>query len=186
MIHIQFLFNFFFNGELLFVMENQSVILDFSRVADFFEEFNIKFKVADMYQQQLKSVYDESEPYDLISEGVDDAFELVLVSSCYDNIDGCLTDDGKLNTEVVSIIDTMPCSLDYCKQNYGEITIELHDNVVFDIGDVNVNLKAVFLRTADENKYVMGYSIQRAVMSVTNEVVFDDDVIFWDISRLKE
>ena len=147
--------------------DEQSFLFDFSRVEDFFEQMNIKFNVADMVNSTA------------------DKFELVIVSNGYNNIDGYLDTDGCLDPTDIVIFGTESCTLDWVKHDYGDVTIELHDAVEFDIDDDDVTLKAIFLRDATTG-YVMGYSINMSPFTVTNKVVFDDDVIFWDISRYKE
>lgn len=142
----------------------QSYIFDFSRVPSFFEHFNIDFNVSDM---------DGSSK-----------FELVLVKHGGDNIEDYLNNDGTLNiSDDSSEVLKTNCGLDFVRDEFGDAKIELHDAVEFNVGDTNIPLKAVFLRD-DSTKYVMGYSINRVPFTVTNKVVFDEDVIFWDITRI--
>ena len=164
-------------------MAEQSYNFDFSRVDDFFENFNIKFLVSDMNK------YDASG--DLVGTAQSD-FQLVLASYCPTNISDCLDSNGKLDTSAVTIAKDSSnndliedIGLDWIKDANGDGSIELTSACTFTIGDVNVPLKGVFLRTKDSNKYVMGYSISPVAFSVTNKVVFDEDVIFWNISRFK-
>ena len=145
----------------------QSYIFDFSRVPSFFENFNINFLVSDM-------------------DGTN-KFELVLCKHGADNIGDYLDQNGCLNIDDSSsellIID---CGLDFVRDEFGDAKIELHDEAVFDenmIGDQNIPIKAVFLRDST-TKYVMGYSFNRVPFTVTNKVIFDSDVIFWDITRI--
>lgn len=108
----------------------QSYLFDFSRVPTFFENFNIKFNVSDMYQYVRKDEFEEGEdPYELVSEGSDTAFELVIASSSYNNIDACLNSDGTLDTTVVEVIDNITCGLNWKKHDYGDVTVDLHSDV---------------------------------------------------------
>ena len=75
----------------------------------------------------------------------------------------------------------MECTFD----SNGDMQIGLGAEVRFDtdqIGERNIPLKAIFLRDK-ASKYVMGYSINMVAFTVTNVVVFDEDVIFWDVVR---
>lgn len=156
------------------MVEEQSYIFDFSRVDSFFDEFNKKFKLSDMNVPNNNGE---------ITTNLKN-FKLILASHCPENINECLNSNGTLDTSVVTIPDnsTKIIGLDWIKRGYGEGTIELHDEVIFNIGAVEQPLKAVFLTT--NTGYVMGYSINPVTINVTNRIVFDDDVIFWDISRL--
>lgn len=151
-------------------MAEQSYVFDFSRVPSFFEHFNIDFHISDM-------------------DGSSAKFQLVLAEYGGNNIDEYLDESGCLDTDIVSV-DTIlveDCKLSCTFDDYGDATIKLAENVTFDIqdtlGDVNIPLKAVFLRDKTTG-YVMGYSINIVSFNVTNAVVFDDDVIFWSTGRL--
>jgi hypothetical protein len=158
-------------------MVGQSYIFDFTRTPSFFEHWNVDFSVDDMNQ------YIDS---DTATSTVDsDKFEIVLVGNGGDNIDDYLDSDGILidDEHQVTVYDTADCSLDYKRDDIGDATIELTDEVSFNIGDVYQELKAVLL-VHKESQYVLGYSINIVAFTVTNSVVFDEDVIFWDITRL--
>ena len=167
-------------------MAEQSYLFDFSRVDTFIENMNVGFFIDEMYHVLRYDVETQSYEYEE-DEEIDDAFQLVIVEYGADNIEDYLDSDGYLIVDdddpLVHIED---CSLDYFNRGNGSSTIELHGNVSFDIGDdVNIPIKAIFLRSKSTN-YVMGYSINNNPFTVTNEVVFDDDVIFWDISRFNQ
>lgn len=154
-------------------MVEQSYIFDFSRVPSFFEHFNIDFNVNEMYQ-----IIDGE-----ASGTGSNAFELVWCSyGDGDNISDYLNSDGTL-ASTVTIYDTEPCALDYVRDEYGDATIGLHESVEFTIGENNVPLKAIFLRNISTG-YVLGYCINLVSFTVTYKAVFDEDVIFWDITRL--
>ena len=155
-------------------MVEQSYIFDFSRVPSFFEYFNVAFFVDEMYQ-----IIDGE------SKGTgSDCYELVWCSyGDGNNISDYLNSDGTLNSSVVTVHDTVDCALDYVRDEYGDATIGLHESVEFDIGDNNIPLKAIFLRNKSTG-YVMGYCINLVSFTVTNKAVFDEDIVFWDITRL--
>lgn len=143
-------------------MAEQSYIFDFSRTPTFFEHFNIDFHITDMDGSSVK-------------------FQLVIVEYGGDNIDEYLDSDGLLNVTDNLLVED--CKLNCAFDDYGDLTVTLAENVTFDIGDTNIPLKAIFLRDKTTG-YVMGYSINMVSFNVTNEVVFDDDVIFWNTGRL--
>lgn len=134
--------------------EIQSYIFDFKRVKDFFEQWNIKFKVSEM-------------------NGANN-FELVLASYSPSNIDECLTSNGTLNANVT---DTIVANLGLVWSNY---EIRVANNVTFTIGDSTVPIKSVFVRHKNSG-YVMGYCINQNAFNVTNQVIFDKDTIIWAI-----
>lgn len=159
-------------------MAEQSYIFDFTRTPTFFENFNIKFSVNDMYQvSSINS--DGSYEY---SNSPSDNFELVWVDYGADNINDYLNNDGTLKSSI-NVYNTKSCGLDWVKDEYNDVRIELHDEVKFTIDDTNVPLKAILLRDATSG-FIMGYSINMTSFSVTNKAVFDSDVIFWNITRL--
>lgn len=155
-------------------MAEQSYIFDFTRVPSFFRYFNTAFFVDEMYK-----VVDGDAQEDEPSE----CFELVWCSyGDGNNIDDYLDSDGTLS-DTVTVYDTVSCALDWVEDEFGDATIGLHEAVTFNIGDTNVPLKAIFLRNASSG-YVMGYCINQVSFTVTNKAIFDEDVIFWDITRL--
>lgn len=157
----------------------QSYIFDFTRVDDFIENSNIAyfydkmFKVIDVDEEDGSYIYED--------DTIEDNYELVLVEYGGDNISEYLDEYGCLDESIDDIL-VEDCSLDYYNKGNANATIELHDEVRFDIGDENVPLKAILLRSKSTG-YVMGYSINMVAVPVTNQVVFDNDVIFWDITR---
>lgn len=162
-------------------MAEQSYLFDFSRVESFIENINVGFFIDEMFR--VTAYNSSTGTYTYEDDNIDDNFELVIANYGGDNIEDYLDSDGYLNlTENIMVED---CALDYYNRGNGSSTIELHDDVEFTIGDVNVPIKAIFLRSKSTN-YVMGYSINNKPFSVTNKVVFDDDVIFWDISRFNQ
>ena len=166
-------------------MAEHSYLFDFSRVDSFFENLNINFSISDMYNVVR---YDsETGQYEYEDDNVGDNFQLVICEYGYDNIGDYLNSDGTLNiSDNDPHIHIEDCALDYYNRGNGASSIELHGTVTFEIGDdVNIPIKAIFLRDKDTG-YVMGYSINNRPFSVTNQVVFDDDVIFWDISRFNQ
>lgn len=136
--------------------ELKSYPFDFDSVNDFFTQWNIKFKLSDM-------------------TGASNKFQLVLASTCPNNIEQCLT-NGSLNNNV-TIYTSQDVKLTW---DNSQKTISITDNVTFNLSTNTFSLKAVFLRNKS-NGYVMGYSINENAVSVTNKVIFDKDTILWSI-----
>lgn len=150
----------------------RSYIFDFSRVPSFFAHMNvcddgIGFKLSDMDGETLN-------------------YELVICQSGGDNIGDYLDSDGLLDEATIDPQGTLllseDCSLKCNIDEYGDMQIRIGAETTFDIGEQNIPLKAIFLRDK-ATKYVMGYSINMVAFTVTNKVIFDEDVIFWDIVR---
>ena len=166
-------------------MAEQSYLFDFSRVESFIENINVAFFIDEMFK--VVGYDTETGEYEYEDDDVDDNFQLIICEYGADNIGEYIDSDGFLilddSSEYLHIVD---CALDYYNRGNGSSTIELHGDVEFTIGDdVNIPIKAIFLRAKSTN-YVMGYSINNRPFTVTNKVVFDDDVIFWDISRFNQ
>lgn len=146
-------------------MVEQSIIFDFTRVENFMDDYNIEFFVADM-------------------NGTDKNYEFVIADSSADNIGDCLNSDGTLNTTEVHTIDIGDdgeVSLLYSKGTNGSRIISLgSSDVVLDVGDENVDLKAMFLRAVSTG-YVMAYCILARTVPITNEVIFPASGIVWTI-----
>ena len=142
-------------------MAEQSFIFDFRRTPNFMDNFNKEFDVDDM-------------------NGTDKEFQFVLASSCPDNIDDCLT-DGSLDNDVVPIT-TEDVSLLWNKgvDNDRSITLGGNTSVTIDVGNINVYMKAIFLR-AKTSGYVMAYCILTKPVPITEQVVLPAEGVIWQI-----
>ena len=177
-------------------MAEQSYLFDFTRVDSFIDNLNVGFFIDEMFRV---IDYDEvNQEYEYDDDNIGNNFQLIIVEHGEQNIEAYIDSDGYLKEEIEFVDDGQgglvqrddvlieDCALDYYNRGNGASSIELHGNVTFDIGqDVNVPIRAIFLRSKSTN-YVMGYSINNKPFSVTNELVFDDDVIFWDVSRFNQ
>lgn len=163
-------------------MTEQSLLFDFARSPSFFEQFNVAFNVNNsntgvkLYIQT--GVDSEGEP---IYSNTGGDFELVVAEYSPDNIEECLN-NGVL-ASCVTNTHTATIQLDWVKDEFNDAVIKIHDTASISIGESNIYIKAIFLR-AKSSGYVLGYCINPVVFSVTNEIVFDDDVIFFSFSRL--
>lgn len=146
-------------------MVEQSIIFDFTRVENFMDDYNIEFFVADM-------------------DGINKNYEFVIADSCNDNIEDCLNDDGTLNTDVVHTVnigDDGEVSLIYSKGVRGSRVISLgSSDVVMDVGDENVSMKAMFLRSISTG-YVLAYCILARAVPITESVIFPASGLVWTI-----
>ena len=134
----------------------QSYIFDIKEVPRFFDDWNIRFRLMDM-------------------DGVSQNFKLVFSSYAPSDISDCLN-DGMLSDEV-TVASSVDCKL---KWESDSRVISVKDNVVWNVGDNNYPLKAVFLCNKFDN-YVLGYCIHSTSFDVTNKVQIDDGTILWSI-----
>ena len=136
-------------------MEEQSYLFDFKAVDDLLYMWNSTFHTSDM-------------------DGVNPNYELVFCTDAPSNIGDCLS-GGTLNSNV-----TVKQAVD-CKLLFKDNIISFKGNTVWNIGEEEVTLKAVFLRDKS-NGYVMAYNINIDYFYVTNKLMFDDGTILWSIS----
>lgn len=168
-------------------MAEQSYLFDFTRTDDFFEQFNLKFKVSDMYK--VTGYNENTQEYSYAQGTGGDNFKLYVFHKGGANISEYLDTTASYSKLKSSLLVEgtymeKDIGLDWYNRGNGEYTVELHGDATFEIGEENsVQLRAILLCCGD---YVMGYSINMKPFSVTNQLVFDDDIIFWDITRFKE
>lgn len=110
-------------------------------------------------------------------------FYLYLLDDiCYDNIKQCLDSEGKFiftNTQMTAHSVNQPC---YLKSTHVTDTIDniiLKDDVTFTFGENNFAMKGAFLVT--DSGYVMGYSINTYSVNVTNQMIFEAGLEFFEI-----
>lgn len=136
-------------------MAEQSFLVDWSRVKNFWRAWNEEFTVQEM-------------------NGANN-FQLVFSSYTPNNIDDCLTNSGTLTQDVLATSTVIDCGLTW--DDNGIISIS--NNVTWNIGhETIIPLKAIFLRKK-ENGFVLGYSINQTSFDVTNKVIVDKDTVIW-------
>lgn len=141
----------------------QSLVFDFKKSPTFFQRWNKEFDVED-----------------LDGNGVINAtFKIVIVNDvCEDNIEDCINNSGQLIfTSPNALSET--CSLKYSREGLEREYISLNGDVTFEFEDTNFSLRGAFLTT--NSGYVLGYSINQQSLNVTNEMIFEDTLIFFDI-----
>lgn len=145
-------------------------IFDFTRVDNFLDDINREgcFDTQDM-------------------DGLTPNYRMVLVSNCPNDIEECIDDDGTLDTEKVTVIQTDTedgqCALLWSKGINGERTMSIaQSSVVYDFGDRNEELKAVFLvNTVEGSGYVLAYAINSYSFPIDGEVILPCDGMIWSI-----
>ena len=138
-----------------------SLELDFRRSDSFIEQFNLKFTVSDMKSSSNK-------------------FQLVMLSSCYDDFVDCVDGNGVLEDSLEdSTIYTLPCSLKWEKVDADTVNVRLRNEVEVNIGDEIKDLRAIFLTNL--NGYVLMYCIFHSPLQITNTFTFEEDCIFFSI-----
>lgn len=145
-------------------------IFDFTRVDNFLDDINREgcFDTQDM-------------------DGLTPNYRMVLVSDCPNDIEECIDDDGTLDTEKVTVIqvdsEDGECALLWSKGINGERTMSIaQSTVVYDFGDRNEELKAVFLvNTVEGSGYVLAYAINSYSFPVDGEIILPCDGMIWSI-----
>lgn len=136
-------------------MVEQSFLVDWSRVKNFWRAWNEEFTIQEM-------------------NGANN-FQLVFSSYTPNNIDDCLTNSGTLTQDVLATSTVIDCGLTW--DDNGIVSIS--NNVTWNIGhETIIPLKAIFLRKK-ENGFVLGYSINQTSFDVTNKVIVDKDTVIW-------
>lgn len=136
-------------------MVEQSFMVDWSRVPDFFTYWNKLYDVSAM-------------------NGTVGNFEIVFSSYAPDNIQDCLA--GTLLNEDVIITHREDCGLEWDTNGI----VSIFTDVIWNVGDEIIPLKAIFLRNK-VNGVVMGYSINQTSFDITNQVILDADTVLWSI-----
>lgn len=148
-----------------------SYIFEFTRVDTFLDDMNRegKFDTQDM-------------------DGLTRNYKMVLVSSCSTDINECLDEDGTIDTEKCQLVPTLNetdgmCSLMWTRGLNGERTMSIADStVVYDLGDVNSEIQAVFLVNMVEGSgYVLAYAINSYSFPVDGEITLPCDGMVWTI-----
>mgnify|MGYP007013896251 CR=1 FL=1 len=145
-------------------------VFEFTRVDNFLDDVNRdgKFDTLDM-------------------DGITPNYRMILASDCPNDIEECIDDDGTLDTDKVTVIQTDSndgqCALLWSKGINGERTMSIaQSTVVYDFGDRNEELKAVFLvNTVEGSGYVLAYAINSYSFPIDGEVILPCDGMIWSI-----
>ena len=146
-------------------------IFDFTRVDDFLDNINREgcFDTQDM-------------------DGLTPNYRMVLASDCPNDINECLDEDGTLNTDKVNVIQGLDstdgqCALFWSKGINRERTMSIaQSTAVYDLGDRNEELKAVFLvNTVEGSGYVLAYAINSYSFPIDGEIILPCDGMIWSM-----
>lgn len=118
-------------------------------------------------------------------DGVTPNYKFILASSCPDDINECIDEDGTLN-DSVTIVDTIGIDDGYCSMLWssginGERTMSVSDSVVnYSLGDTVVQVQACFLcNVADGTGYVIAYAINNKAIEMTGDLIMPVDGVIW-------
>lgn len=145
-------------------MAEEEFVFDFTRVDDFLDNMNRdgKFDTLEM-------------------DGITPNYRMVLVSDCPDDVNECLDEDGTLlSDDVVHRVESLgvddgKCALLWSKGINGERTLSITtSSVVYDLGNLNDELKAVFLVNG-ETGYVLAYAINSYSFPIDGQVILPCD-----------
>lgn len=113
------------------------------------------------------------------------SFNIYLLNDiCYDNIEQCVDENtGKFvfsSEQLQANSLVLPCQLElkYIDNDVSDIVLKEDTEHTFD-ADENFAMKGAFLVT-DEG-YVMGYSINSQSVNITNRIIFEKGLTFWNI-----
>lgn len=107
---------------------------------------------------------------------------ILLDDICEDNIEDCLNEDKQLkytDAQMQAHSKIAQCNLTYTDNNVDVARIVLDGDVVFNFNEDNFAFKGAFLVT--NAGYVMGYSINPYSVNVTNQMIFEDGLKFYEI-----
>lgn len=145
-------------------MQLQSYVFDFRKSPSFLRKWNKEFDVEAM----------ESSSFNIY----------LLNDICYDNIEQCVDENtGKFvfsSEQLQANSLVLPCQLElkYIDNDVSDIVLKEDTEHTFD-ADENFAMKGAFLVT-DEG-YVMGYSINSQSVNITNRIIFEKRLTFWNI-----
>lgn len=134
--------------------DERSFLFDFVRTDYFFDQLNNLYHLRDM-------------------DGSSGKFKIVIAHYGGDNLSDYLTNQYSLN------VSSSNSTSQSAKLRWSDECIKLDADVTFNIGNDVKPIKAIFLCTNDD--VVIGYCINMTKFSVTNQVKFDKDTIFWSI-----
>jgi len=146
----------------------------FTRVDDFLDDMNREdcFDTRDM-------------------DGITPNYRFVLASNIASSgdIEDCIDEDGTLDLDVVTLVNTIGvddgfCALLWGKGVNGERSISIANSTVsYDLGDVaSTQIKAIFLvAIADGTGYVMAYCILDKPLIAKGSLILPTDGLVWSM-----
>jgi len=121
-------------------------------------------------------------------DGISPNFRIILANTHKSNINECLDEDGTINTDVVSIIETENeedgyCSLLWNKGVNGERSITISDSTVtYDLGEEQRSINALFLTNiVNGTGYVLAYCISDKSIVDSGSLILPTNGVIWSI-----
>lgn len=121
-------------------------------------------------------------------DGITPNYKFELIADCPQNIDECIDEDGTIDLDKVTILETNGtddglCSLLWNRGINGERSISVSDSTVtYDLGEDRVQIKGIFLiAIADGTGYVMAYSIFDKPLEEDGTLILPVDGVVWSI-----
>lgn len=134
----------------------ESYLFDFNKTPNFMRFLNVKYHITNMTGANQ--------------------FEFVLCSYSGNDIKDCLNTDNTINTDNVTVYDSVVGGLKYGNDDNGTEIFSISDDVTFTIDEDIVPLKALFIRD-NTSKAVLFYCINQTAFTVTNSFIIDKDTI---------
>jgi len=122
-------------------------------------------------------------------DGISPNYKFILAENLSStDINDCIDEDGTIDTDVVTILDTDGeddgiCSLLWNRGVNGERSISIADSTVsYDLGEDKCTISAIFLTAiADGTGYVMAYCILDKTIELEGTLILPVDGVVWSI-----
>lgn len=121
-------------------------------------------------------------------DGITPNFRFVLASDCPNDITDCIDQEGTLNLDNVTLLETQGvddgyCSLLWGKGINGERTMSISNSTLnYDLGEDYVHIKAIFLVSiANGTGYVLAYCILDKTLEEDGQLILPTDGMVWSI-----
>ena len=134
----------------------ESYLFDFNKAPNFLRFLNVKYNIADMNGANK--------------------YDFVLANYSEDDVSNCLNGDNTINTDNVTVYDSVTGGLKYNSEEEGTETFSVANQITFSISSDIVPLKAMFIRDTDTGS-VLFYCINKTPFTVTNSFIIDKDTI---------
>lgn len=121
-------------------------------------------------------------------DGITPNYKFVLVSECPSDIEDCLDEDGTLDSDTVTVIDTDgigdgECALMYNRGVNGERSISINNSTVtYDLGEDPVDIRGIFLcNIGNGSGYVIAYCIFDKTIREKSSLILPCNGLVWSI-----
>ena len=116
-----------------------------------------------------------------VEEIGNNCFYIILVDDiCEDNISDCINSDGQLLYDDENHTKRVQINLKYTEIDIDNSNLSLNADATLEFESNEIfYMKGAFV--VNDAGYVLGYSILTRSVSVTNQMIFKKDLVFWDI-----